>query len=159
MPRGYIKKRGRAAPKRPVDKLIVSINDQTVDGTQEEVLLANASTPCTAVGFRWSLSVRAGSTADTQFWWAIVRHAEGDSVNAFNTANAATLYAPEGEVIALGVGILQQQDEPAGPVIQHFEGVSKTSRKMMIGDKISLVRLSVGDAAQWTGAVTLFCLY
>ena len=159
MPRGGIRKRGRPAPKRPVDKAIISINDQTVDGTQENVELVSAATPCTAVGFRWSMSVRSGSTADTQFWWAIVRHAEGDSVNALATANAGTLYAPEGEVIALGAGILQQQDEPAGPSIQHFEGTSKTSRKLMIGDKISLVRLSIGDAAQWTGAITLFCLY
>ena len=73
------------------------------------------------------------------------------------TSDAATLYQPEQNVIAWGVGNIQDADAGTGPAQQMWEGSTKSMRKLQGGDQLVFAYLSVDQAAIFTGAIQFFC--
>jgi len=143
-------------PKRPVDKLLVCISLPTLVASQQAVTLVTATFPCTIVGLRWDLKFITGAgTGPGSFAAAIVIVRDGNSASTLSIGNAATLYQPEQDVLffARGLNALLASGDHS-----HYNGTTKTMRKMMGGDKLQLI--AFGEATNSTaleGCVQFFC--
>jgi len=77
-----------------------------------------------------------------------------------NSSNLATLYAPEQNVIAWGIGL--SRTDAAGTtdinVNDRWTGDSKSKRKLRIGDTLVLIVDGIAtETVQTFGAVQFFC--
>ncbi len=144
------------ASKRPIDKALINVFKSGVDGTQVTTTLVTATFPCTVVGLRWDLSMLTdGGTTPGSYGWAIVIVRDGVTVSTISLTDGGTFFAPEQDVMAYGSGVLQQIDIGSG---HHYNGSTKTMRKLMGGDK--LLFLFIGVATQTTlvrGTIQFFC--
>ncbi len=146
----------RTGAKRPVDKVMINISKTGVDATQVTTTLVTATFPCTVVGLRWDISliVDAGS-APGDYAWAIIILRDGFTQKTISLSDGGTFYAPEQDCIVFARGINQQVDIGSG---KHYNGSTKSMRKLMGGDK--LIFLAVGVATQTTriaGVIQFFC--
>ncbi len=153
-------KRPRFTPStaRPIDKKIVVVN-QALTTSQTATTLLTVTFPCTLVGLRWSFDILAVSTAgDALDSWAIVVVRDGNTVSTISQSNAADFYTPEQNVLTFGVHHTPDRDGNAGPRTQHFEGFTKTMRKLMGGDTIQCIAISdLALSSDLDGAVQFFC--
>lgn len=142
----------QAQKKRPIDKNLICINKAwSAASTQMETTLITATFPATITGVRWSLNVWTADSSSTGILtWAIIRVKDGLSASTLSFSDGGTVFEPEQEVLAFGSSVLQQNDLNAGPLTQHFEGDTKTMRKLMGGDKIMFI---AKPEAVWTGGI------
>lgn len=118
--------------RRPVDKLIVYVN-QTVSNTTNTTTLTTATFPETITGIRWSLTFR-GVTNANNLVWTIVRIKQSIPASAIALSTGTSVQNPEQETIAFGVAAVTIATDAAGPSIMHVEGSTKSMRKLMGGD-------------------------
>jgi len=84
--------------------------------------------------------------------WAIVLVKDGNSAGTLTISDGSTLYNPEQNCIAWGVGYAVPQQEAL-----RFEGQTKSMRKLMGGDRIILIRkCNVVDDIDAYGCVQFF---
>ena len=142
--------------KRPVDKLLININ-QNVDTTQLSTVLTTATFPCTIVGLRWEFACRNSGASDLSTYWAIILLKDGETINTMATSDGSTLYNPEQNVMVWGNGSLLAQNTTTGPAGWGWKGDTKTMRKLMGGDKLVWIGLSNAASAIYTGTIQFFC--
>lgn len=142
----------QAQKKRPIDKNLIYINKAwSAASDQMETTLITATFPATITGVRWSLNVwSADSTLTNVVTWAIIRVKDGLSASTLSFSDGGTVFEPEQEVLAFGNSVVPPIDINVGPIVQHFEGDTKTMRKLMGGDKIMFI---AKPEQNWTGSV------
>ena len=140
---------------RPVDKALISVSKSSVGATQVSTTLVNVSFPCTIMGIRWSIATdRSAGTGTSNTRWAIVKVEDGDSANNMVLTDASSFYQPEQNVLAYGVGAMEDE----GPDSIMFEGTTKTMRKMKVGDSIAFIVVGVAtNTHNCNGVIQLFC--
>lgn len=142
--------------KRPVDKLLKAVALAPA-ASQVSSTLVTATYPCTIQGIRWTFSASNTTSTVSQLYWAIVLVKDGDDAGAIGISNAADFYTPEQNVLAYGNLFLSNSTSANGQ-FEHWEGHTKTMRKLMGGDQIMVVALSsAGTTINFDGVVQLFC--
>ncbi len=144
--------------RRPIDKKIVRVQkDAIAAATQVTTDLFTATFPCTVVGLRWDLhSVDATAGAVSEIDWAIVILREGITASTISTSDGGNMYIPEQNVLAWGT--MARTNDLEGSF--KWEGATKTMRKLMGGDKLTIaIRNNHASDAHTTvyGAVQFFC--
>lgn len=151
-------KRARTVSRsRPIDKQLIVINKALALGVQADTNLITATFPCTITGIRWSLGAFGNAGGPSQVYWAIVLIKDGNAISNFATSDAASFYQPEQDVLAFGFGHTADIDAGAGNAQSHWEGSTKTMRKLMGGDSLAVVMISNGSLATFDGIVQFFC--
>ncbi len=145
----------QVSQKRPIDKNLVVVSKNTVDATQVSTTLITATFPCTITGLRWQIATdRAAGTGTAEFYWAIILVKDGNSANTVAISDGATFYEPEQNVLAFGLGSL----EDSGPDSMLAEGNTKTMRKLMGGDTIVfIVRGVATNTVNLNAIIQFFC--
>jgi len=142
--------------KRPVDKLIINVLKTAVDATDVSTTLTTATFPCTIVGLRWDLVITPGAgTSPGSYAWCVIILRDGVTVSSLAISDGATLYAPEQDVMVFARGSTSISAE--GNQL-HYNGSTKTMRKLMGGDK--LLFIMKGEATNTVtleGAFQFFC--
>lgn len=146
----------RNMAKRPIDKELISITSAVVSGTQLDTELTTASFPNTVTGIRWSFGLLTSTAAPTCFYWAILVVKDGNAPNNFATSTGSSFYQPEQDVLAFGAGVTDGNANDDGPVTLHFEGSTKSMRKLMAGDKLYFCLLSEGGSGNACGVIQFF---
>jgi len=143
--------------RRPIDKKLIFVN-QSVTNSVATTTLHTTTFPGTVTGLRWSLSaLNSLTTASPQVAWAIVVVHDGDSANTPSLTNAADFYTPEQDVLAFGHAYLADTDAGAGNVQSHWEGNTKTMRKLRAGDLLQFITISgTANSASLDGVVQFF---
>ncbi len=141
--------------KRPIDKNLVFVAKSAVDATQVSTTLITATFPCTITGLRWQIATdRAAGTGAASFYWAIILVKDGNSANAIAISDGATFYEPEQNVLAFGLGVLEDE----GPDSMLAVGSTKTMRKLMGGDTIVfIVRGVATNTTNLDAIIQFFC--
>ena len=162
--RGKRARTGFSAP-HPIDKKITNIQLNDVNATQQSTDLLTVSTACTVVGIRWSLFIEgdAGTLGNTHdYRWVIVHQRDGSNLSALGATNEGTLYSPEQNVLAFGVG--NDRAVPVSTALHNgpfqWNGKTSSKRKLMDGDKIVFILDEIAtDTVRCKGAVQLFCKF
>lgn len=133
--------------KRPIDKCLMTsrAGDAAVQASFE---LYDTTFPATITGLRWvgnltSQLSSSGGGSFNELYWMIVVVRDGLNPNAIaipTIPSNAVSYAPEQDVLAFGVNTITFESGVA-----HFEGSTKTMRKLQAGDKIMLVYRFAND--------------
>lgn len=147
---------------RPIDKVLPGILMNTLAAAQASQDLVTAATACTATGIRWSLNIASDTTvtAFAEGAWAIIILRDGNTANTMSFTGGANLYEPEQDVLAFGRFSVAGFSSTTGPASQHFEGDTKTMRKLKIGDKLSLIALGEAtNTCKVSGTVQVFCRF
>lgn len=146
----------RGNMKRPIDKKLIAVA-QTVTNSVTASTLHTTTFPGTVTGLRWAISAEVDSTtANPVCAWAIVIVHDGDSANTPSLSNASDFYAPEQDVLAFGYKHGTDADVGQGPSAIHWEGSTKTMRKLRAGDTVQFITIS-GTANSYTlGGVIQF---
>jgi len=142
--------------KRPIDKSLVVVS-QTLNTTQQSTDLVTATFPCTVTGIRWDGTASAASTAGVRGFWALVLVKDGNSANTMAVSDGSTLYEPEQNVLAFGHFQCYDTDAGTGPGGVHIMGSTKTMRKLMGGDKLSLITIASATGGPFNMGVQFFC--
>ncbi len=151
---------GRRVARRPIDKQIITIS-QTVPIDGETTILTILGGATTLTGLRWNFGIASNTNvADVQYNWALVIVKDGDTANSLNTTNNAQMYTPEQNVMSWGAGILTATGATSGPQTKHWEGTTKSMRKLMEDDNLTMVFTSnVTNGVIIHGAVQLFLMF
>ena len=150
---------------RPIDKVLPGIQIANLVAAQQAQDLVTATTACTATGIRWSMGVISTDVADTgtcQGAWAIIILRDGDTAQTMSLTGGSNLYEPEQDVLAFGRWEIMASGSAGGngPAATHFEGETKTMRKLKIGDKLTLIALgTAGAEVRVGGTVQVFCRF
>ncbi len=146
----------RTGGKRPVDKIMINVSKSSVDATQVATTLVTATFPCTVVGLRWDFSCFIdGGTGPASFGWAIIILRDGFTQKTISLTDGSTFYAPEQDCIVFGRGINQQIDIGSG---KHYNGSTKSMRKLMGGDKLMFICVGVAtNTSSFAGVIQFFC--
>lgn len=149
----------RRVAQRPIDKKLVGVVQSLSSAGQVSTTLMTATFPCTLVGLRWNLTgLQAHSTNNTLISWAIVIVRDGQAVSTQSISNGGDFYTPEQDVLTYGIKYVSDLDAADSPVIQDWEGHTKTMRKLMGGDTVQLIGLcDQVDGAFLRGIVQYFC--
>ncbi len=147
----YVNKQNR------LNKRLFVINEKVLTTTEHKTM-HDATYPCTITGIRWSLTIQgpASGENDANFSWAIVITRDNNDTKSFNFASESNLYAPEQDVLAFGCCRLANADKP-GPQTHHFEGSTKTMRKLQHEDQIKFVYGAESSDGHVFGCVQSFC--
>ncbi len=143
-----------ARVRRPIDKEIVVVFKTGLVGTQAVTTLKTTTFPCTITGLRWDIeAAQIAGTAVSKIAWAIVLVPEGDAINTLVISDAGSLYSPEQNVMAFGMGLPQTTSNGS-----RFQGSTKTMRKMRGGDLLQFVAVSEAtNSLDVFGAIQFFC--
>ena len=152
---------GFSSAARPIDKSLVVIFKSAVAATTVSTALAVGKLPCTVKGVRWTgvITGDAGTAGNThRYAWAIVLVRDGYTHNELNfTSDAESLYEPEQDVIAFGVGTSGDNGTTELEPIK-WEGQTKSMRKLKVGDKMEfLVEGIAVETVSCNFIVQLFC--
>ena len=140
--------------RRPVDKQLVVVNKSNVDATQVNTTLVTVTFPCTIVGIRWDLSVfQQAGTGNTLCAWCINVLRDGGTQKVMSLTDGATFFAPESDCLAYGTGGIDNNITGL-----HYNGSTKTMRKMMGGDKLIFSALGIAtNTSTFIGTIQFFC--
>ena len=142
--------------KRPIDKSLIAISQAAA--TTDETVLFTASTACTIVGLRWSLSFSGNSTAQVVGHWAVIVVYDGYAANSLTTTDGSNFYEPEQNVLTFGCVTLADTDGAIpGPASHVSEGHTKTMRKMKVGDTLRLLSVANANTLNVKGVIQFFC--
>ncbi len=146
----FVRRTGR----RPVDKLLIVVNKDTVAGSQVQTILTTATFPCTVVGLRWVITVaQDGGTTACIGEWAIIILRDGQTAGTLVLSDAGTMFQPEQDVMTWGMWNIDNNTQT-----KTMEGDTKTMRKLLGGDR--LVFIAIGVATQTSkiqGVIQFFC--
>lgn len=137
--------------KRPIDKKLINVLEANLGVVQySQDLYPPANFPGTITGLRWEIvGMRAVGTAQTSVYrWAIVVATAGNNPNTLTSTGGASMYDPEQNVLAYGVGCSANL---AQDTAQHWSGSTKSMRKLKAGDR--LVFLAIGDSSTSTNRI------
>ncbi len=144
--------------RRPIDKAIINIVKIDVVAANQATVLVTATFPCTIVGLRWDISVIASAGSQlAAYVWVIVVVRDGVTASGIAKGDAATLYAPEQDVLTWGRGMCNTFALTADQPVR-MTGDTKTMRKLMGGDTLQFI--CFGEATNKTtfeGAIQFFC--
>lgn len=120
--------------------------------------------PCTISNFLVQLSVyhRTVIHRKIDFAWALIHSRQGfDPANLFIAADNSNFYTgPNQDILCWGFGstcFSPVPDEPENPTLVNQERTSKTSRKMKVGDRISVANIcSELQGAYLQGVIQFF---
>ncbi len=149
--------------KRPIDKGLNVVFKQTVGASQVATILDPAAQgACTVTGLRWTGNVigdGGSSGLDHVFSWAIVIVRDGQVASTLDhTTDGGTLYTPEQDVMAFGLGNSQNIAATTELPIQ-FDGSTKTMRKLRQGDRIHFIAIAtVTETVTMHFVVQMFCM-
>ena len=145
------------APKRPIDKQLISVS-QSIGTTQTDTKILDITFPTTVVGLRWYLTFNATLTSGPgTLSWAIVVVRDEETANLMDRNDAATFYSPEQNCLTFGLVRLADADAGAGPLTTVFADSTKTMRKLAVGDELHVI--ADGSAASmgtFNGVVQFF---
>jgi len=127
----------QAKVRRPLDKQLIVLNEAMVAATTVSRILITSTFPGTITGIRWSFNITNTGGAINNIQWAIIRYKAGVNVTALSIAGGTALFPQESEVLTFGSATLVDTASVSGPRIMHFEGETKTMRKLQNGDNIS----------------------
>jgi len=127
--RGYAR-----APRARIDKKVETVNKTSSSTTQEQSILLTAAAPCMLNGM--DIDLNFGPAIGSTVFWAVVFVGDGYNASTLQTADGATMYEPEQNVLASGV--LHAGGSAITPGSTQHSRV-KTKRKLMIGDQIIFV--------------------
>ena len=162
--RGKRARTGYSAP-RPIDKKLTVIQKNDVTGTQESTIVLAPTSACTVMGIRWSLFIQgdAGTVgAPHDYRWVIVHQRDGQNLTALSSTDAASLYSPEQDVLAFGVGTDNNSGTASSGMQGPFrwEGKTGSMRKLMVGDKIVFVVEGIAtETVRCKDCVQVFCKF
>lgn len=142
----------QSSARRPIDKKIFAHLDQALDATQTNTTMLTVTFPCTITGLRWDMSaVPDAGTGVAMIRWAIVVVHDGNA--AATMGQSGDFYTPEQDVLAFGTG------QTTGGVDEiHWNGATKTMRKLMGGDLLVLCQVGVAtNTLQTMSLVQFFC--
>ncbi len=144
----------RRTGRRPVDKLIIVVNKDTIAGSQVQTILTTATFPCTVVGLRWQITAaQDGGTTACIGEWAIIILRDGQTAGTLVLSDQGTMFQPEQDVLTWGMWNIDNNTQT-----KMMEGDTKTMRKLLGGDR--LVFIAIGVATQTTkiqGIIQFFC--
>lgn len=140
--------------KRPVDKDVVNVKKDAVAGSQVATGLITAAYPCTATGIRWDLCAAQDAGSGTcSGTWAIIHLPDSNTASTISLTDTSTVYSPEQHVLAFGRWCIV-----AGSNTVHWNGSTKTMRKLKVGDKVNFIALGVAtNTTALRGAIQIFC--
>lgn len=140
--------------RRPIDKLVVVVNKDGVDGTQVSTTLLTVTFPCTVTGLRWSIDfLQDAGTGNAFISWAVVIARDGVTAGTLASSDAASLFDPEQNMLAFGCGAIDNNTDTV-----HSEGTTKSMRKLMGGDKLLFLAKGVAtNTIAIRGIVQFFC--
>ncbi len=145
---------GTPHSKRPINKSLIAISKDAVDGTDVTTVLFTTTFPCTIVGLRWDIAfAQDGGSAEARYHWAIVVVRDGVTVDTLTISDAGAFFAPEENCLVFGAGTIDNNN-----ICQIRNGSTKTMRKMQGGD--TLVFICKGAATNTVGVrgvVQFFC--
>lgn len=151
---------------RPIDKVLPNVAITSLVNAQQVQTLVTAATACTSTGIRWSLNVASVDAADTSGQdgaWSIIILRDGRTANTMALTAGANLYEPEQDVLAFGYFQIQGKGDATGtgPSVMHFEGNTKTMRKLKIGDALTFIAIGRKAAVECdvTGVIQIFCKF
>ncbi len=147
--------RGFVVAKRPIDKDLIVVTKDNLGASQTVQTLKTTTFPCTLTGLRWSIDIGGdGGTGLARTHWAIVIVRDGNTANTITTTGESTFYEPEQDVLAFGVALTQADLwDP-----KHFDGATKTMRKLMDGDLVQFLMLGEAtNTSKVAGVVQFFC--
>ncbi len=140
---------------RPIDKELKFVN-LTATTTVASTTLKTTTFPGTVVGLRWDIGAQASASAETVNAWAVVVVPDGEAVNTPALSDGADFYTPEQNVLAFGAFRLENATVATDNVF-HFEGTTKTMRKLKQGDILAfLVFSDTATSCQVDGIVQFF---
>ncbi len=144
--------------RRPIDKSLVTISDDTMPASSFEQIIKTTAFPCTVTGLRWQITARSLTAGQApEVAWAIVVDPDGNGVQSLSVGAAgATFYTPEQNVMAFGITKLSKPD--AAQATFTWTGSTKTMRKLKVGDNLSF--LGLNDSAEnvaISGVIQFFC--
>lgn len=144
----------RTGSRRPVDKLLVSVNKDAVAAAKVNTELVTVTFPCTIVGLRWFLTINQdGGTGQCLGAWAIYVLRDGNIVPSLSFTDGSKFVDPEQQALAFGAWSIDNNTET-----KVFEGSTKTMRKLMGGDKLILIMQGVAtETSKVFGIVQFFC--
>ncbi len=145
-----------ARAKRSIDKVLIAISHDAMDATQVQTTIVTATFPNTVTGLRWDLSFsQDGGTGLCEIVWAIVLAKEGNVADTMIKTNGVQFYEPEQNCLVFGTerirdGVTQGQTKKTS-------GMTKTMRKMMLGDRIIFIIQGVAtNTGSVQGVIQLF---
>lgn len=139
--------------KRAINKEIIAIS-RTQSTSQGATTLTTATYPCTITGVRWHIGLKNTYAGANNFWWAIVLVKDGQTADTLATSDGASIYSPEGNVLAWG---MVELDDAAGDLTFNGEGSTKTMRKLQGGDTIQFISISAAASMTLRAGVQFFC--
>jgi len=145
--------RPRMQARRPIDKMLINIQHNSVSSSQVTTVLITAAFPCTVTGLRWDLSaLQDAGVATSAGRWVILIHRDSATIDGLSTGNGTTLYKPEQDVLAFGSWLIKNASNNVT-----WSGSTKTMRKLKIGDRITFVMKGTDvQLVQLHGVVQLF---
>jgi len=148
---------GHAHVQRPIGKSLIFV-EQSTGTSNTSTTLITATFPCTILGVRWDGYASALLVPGPMVVWAIVIVREGNSDSAIGISDGSTFYNPEQNVLAYGVMNPQGSGFPGGPVSVHFDGQTKTMRKLQGGDRLMFIaRSDIAAGPDIACVVQFFC--
>lgn len=140
---------------RPIDKELKFVN-LTASTSVVSTTLKTTTFPGTVVGLRWDMAAQAAASAETVTVWAVVVVPDGEAVNTPAISDGADFYTPEQNVLAFGAFRLENATVTTDN-ITHWEGTTKTMRKLKQGDVLAfLVFSDTASACLVDGIVQFF---
>lgn len=141
--------------KRPINKGLVHISN-AVDNSIGQQDLFTVTFPCTVLGIRWDMTLLNGTTQCIG-GWAIIVIRDGLSPGALALSAGADFYTPEQDVLAYGAYSTNTLASADGST-RTWVGNTKTMRKLMAGDKLSIVfQGSAAVSGTLSGVIQFFC--
>ncbi len=140
-----------------LNKRLFVVNEEVSAGTFHKTIL-RGSYPCTATGLRWDLSIQGpgANDQDSNFAWAVVITRDGNETGQISFTTENNMYEPEQDVLAYGCCRLANASKP-GPQTLHFNGSTKSMRKIQSADQLKFVYASSDDIGHIYGTVQVFC--
>ena len=140
--------------KRPIDKSLVAVQLTGINATDQSTTLLAVTFPCTMVGLRWSFTATQDAGTSTSFHhWAIVRNPDGVVLGTLAISDAAAFFEPEQNCLVFGAGTIPNNVDST-----HYEGSTKTMRKLFVGDKLEfIVKGSATNTCRVDGVIQFFC--
>ena len=150
------------AAKRPIDKALININLNDVSATQQTTVLLAPAAACTVLGIRWSMFIEgdAGSVGSPhEFRWAIIQLPDGRTAEELDSTNAGSLYEPEQQVLAFGIGVSRvSSTSSVSQFVPTIVGKTKSMRKLRVGDRVVFIVKGIAtETIRVRGIVQLFC--
>ena len=142
--------------KRSIDKVQISVDLATVNGTQQGTTILTSAFPATVTSIRWDLAFfQDTGTSICEINWAIVLIKDGESADTMVKADGLAFYQPKQNCLVYGVDVIV--NGLTFGMSKHTSGTTKTMRKMIIEDEIIFIARGIAvDSFRVFSVIQLF---